>query len=232
MASKSPKTVLVTGANRGLGLEFARQYAAAGWRVHAACREPKRALELMELAGEVHVHKLDVTHPKQLAALARELDDEAIDVLIDNAGMGEPGHRSFGHLDYDAWDEVLRVNVLGAIRVAEAFTDHVARSKRKTIVGLTSRLGSIALNTDGGSYAYRSSKAALNAALRGLAADLRDRGVIVIAMSPGWVKTDMGGASAPLSPADSIGGMRAVIERLTLEDSGRFLNYAGEELPW
>jgi NAD(P)-dependent dehydrogenase (short-subunit alcohol dehydrogenase family) len=232
MAGNSPSTVLITGANRGLGLEFARQYAAAGWRVHAACREPKQALELAELEGEVHVHKLDVTHARQVAALARELDDQAIDVLIDNAGMGEPDRGALGDIDYDAWEAVLRVNVLGALRVAEAFTDHVARSSGKTIVGLSSRLGSIGLNSEGGRYVYRSSKAALNAALRSLAGDLRDRGVIVVAMSPGWVKTDMGGPSAPLAPEKSIAGMREVIGRLTLKDSGRFLDYAGEEIPW
>jgi len=224
--------VLITGAGRGIGLEFARQYAETGWHVHATCREPKIASELLTLHGDVTVHKLDVTHPKQIGHLVRELEGVPIDLLINNAGVIGPRDHSFGNLDYEAWDEVLRINTLAPIRIAEAFIDNILASERKLIVSLTSVYGSIASNSSGGSYAYRTSKAALNAAMRSLAMDLRDQGAIVIVFHPGWVRTDMGGAGAPLSPQDSVAGMRALIDLLKPSQTGRFFGYDGAEIPW
>jgi NAD(P)-dependent dehydrogenase (short-subunit alcohol dehydrogenase family) len=229
-------TVLITGANRGLGLEFARQYAAAGWRVLACCREAGKAAELRGVAdasaGRVTLHGLDVSDHGRIAALAAELKDTAIDVLLNNAGVYGPKSARFGQLDYAGWANVLAVNVLAPVRMAECFVEHVARSQRKTMVCLSSLLGSIGANDGGRHYPYRTSKAALNMAVKCMAVDLRDRGVIAVVVHPGWVRTDMGGPNADLAPQESIAGLVKVIDRLGPSDSGRFWNYDGSELPW
>jgi len=219
-------TVLITGASRGIGREFARQYEAGGWRVIATCRDPSK----YDLEGEVY--RLDVTDPDSVAALHRELNGEAIDLLINNAGIYGPRGVEFGSLDYGAWEEVLRTNVLGPMRVAEALAAQVAASEKKRMVFISSKVGSIADNSSGGSYIYRSSKTALNMAVKSLSLDLSGKGVICILLHPGWVQTDMGGASAPIDAATSVAGMRGVIDRADAADSGRFFNYDGNELPW
>lgn len=219
-------TVLITGASRGIGREFARQYEAGGWRVIATCRDPSK----YDLEGEVY--SLDVTDPDSVAALHRDLYGEDIDLLINNAGIYGPRGLEFGSLDYDAWEEVLRTNLLGAMRVAEAFAHHLAASEKKKMVFISSKVGSIADNSSGGSYIYRSSKTALNMAVKSLSLDLSGKGVICLMLHPGWVQTDMGGASALIDAATSVAGMRAVIDRASAADSGRFFNYDGNELPW
>jgi len=235
-------TVLVTGASRGLGLEFARQYAADGWRVMAAARDPAGSDALAALAktGDVRLHALDVADHAAIDALARALAGESIDVLINNAGlMGGEGSASdgargqaFGRTDYAEWERVLRVNVLGPMKVAEAFVEHVAAGGGGKIVTLSSVLGSIGSNTQGGLYTYRSSKSAVNALMRSMALDLAPRGVVAVAVHPGWVSTDMGGARAPLKAEASIAGLRQLIARLGPAESGRFWRYDGEEMPW
>jgi NAD(P)-dependent dehydrogenase (short-subunit alcohol dehydrogenase family) len=224
-------TVLITGANRGLGLEFARQYAADGWDVLACCRDPERAGELKALGGKVAVHRLDVEEADQLAALKSALGGRAIDVLLSNAGYYAKGER-LGQLDYPAWERSFRINTLGPVRLAEALVDQVARSEKKLIANVTSLMGSIGDNESGGSYAYRSSKAALNMATVCLARDLAPRGVTAIVLHPGWVKTDMGGPGAPLEAPESVKGMRAVIARVGPADTGTFFDYEGDLLPW
>lgn len=219
-------TVLITGVSRGIGREFARQYEAAGWRVIATCRDPSK----YDLEGEVY--PLDVTDPDSVAALHKELSGENIDLLINNAGIYGPRGLDFGNLDYAAWEEVLRTNLLGPIRMAEAFAHHLARSEKKKMVFISSKVGSIADNTSGGGYIYRSSKTALNMAVRSLSLDLSAKGVICLLLHPGWVKTDMGGASALVDAATSVAGMRGVIDRAGAAESGRFFNYDGKELPW
>lgn len=235
MATKS-ETVLVTGANRGLGLEFARQYAADGWQVIAGCREPAKAKELQALAadsgGLIRIIPIDVTDTASVRAAAAALKGEAIDLLLNNAGVGGPPGQQLGKLDYAAWAKVLEANTLGPMRVSEAFLDNVAKSGLKRIVTITSGMGSIADNSSGGRYAYRSSKAAVNMVMKSLAVDLAPRGITCIVMNPGWVRTDMGGAGGTLSPEESIKAMRAVIAGLRLEDSGKFLNYTGKPFPW
>ena len=229
-------SILITGASRGLGLEFTGQYAEAGWRVHASCRDPDAASRLAELAAEapdrVAVHRLDVADGGQATALAAALAGEPIDVLLNNAGVYGGKRKPLGETDYATWQHTLDINVLGPMRVAEAFADHVARSERRLIVCISSKMGSMAENTSGGAYIYRSSKAALNAVVRSLAMDLNERGIAVVCFHPGWVATDMGGPEAPLEAPESVGGMRSVIERLTAADSGKFLNYDGSEVPW
>ena len=229
-------TVLVTGANRGLGLEFARQYAAEGWQVLAACRAPKPAKELQRIAaesgGRVRVLEMDVTDAASVRGAAAGLKGEAIDLLLNSAGVGGPPGQRVGSLDYSAWAGVLDTNTLGPMRVVEAFLENVAKSRLKQIVTITSGMGSLADNTSGGSYAYRSSKAAVNMVMKSLSLDLAPRGITCVVVNPGWVRTDMGGSRGTLSPAESIQALRSVIATLRPEDSGKFLNYTGKPYPW
>jgi len=225
-------TILITGANRGLGLEFVRSYAPEGWRVHACCRHPDKAKALSEIAGDVVVHKLDVTDGLPVASLARELADEPIDILINNSGVYHQAAGEFGQIDFGTWVEELKVNTVAPARLVERFVEQVAASERKLIVNISSGMGSIGGTTSGDSIVYRSSKAGLNMVVKCLANALAERGITVVALSPGWVTTDMGGPNAKLTPADSIAKMRGVIDRLTLADTGRFFDHEGEERPW
>jgi NAD(P)-dependent dehydrogenase (short-subunit alcohol dehydrogenase family) len=229
-------SILITGANRGLGLEFVRQCIPQGWRILAACRDPKGAAELQALGagarGAVSVHRLDVNDFGQIEALARELRGEAIDVLLNNAGIYGPKEAAFGKSDYRAWAEVLAVNTLAPMKMAECFIEQVARSERKVIICMSSLMGSVGRDNEGGHYPYRSSKAALNMVVKNLSIDLRGRGVTAVVLHPGWVKTDMGGPNAPLSTEESIRGMLRVVHRLTMKDSGKFLSHDGSEIPW
>lgn len=238
-------SVLITGANRGIGLAFAHSFAADGWRVHACCRDPDGAEDLAALradmasvvmagadtAGAVMLHRLDVTDGSRIAGLSRELADEAIDVLVNNAGVMGPG-TGFGEMDYDGWLPVFETNTLAPMRMAEGFVEQVAKSGRKLIVNISSIMGSLGENADGGAIIYRSSKAALNMVSKSLSAELAPRGITVIVFHPGWVSTDMGGPDAAVTPGESVEGMRAIIERVTPNDSGRFFNFDGHEIQW
>ena len=228
-------TVLITGANRGIGLALARGYAAEGWRVYACCRHPDKAKDLTALRAEagdrLAIHRLDVTDGLKVANLSRELAEESIDVLINNAGVSGPKN-GFGETDHDRWQAVFAVNTFAPLRMAERFVEQVARSERKLIVNISSKMGSIAENASGNSIIYRASKSALNQVSKCLSVALAPRGITVILFHPGWVSTDMGGPEAPVTPADSAAGMRAVIDGVTAADNGRFFNYDGEELPW
>jgi NAD(P)-dependent dehydrogenase (short-subunit alcohol dehydrogenase family) len=227
-------SMMITSANRGLGLEFARQYAADGWRIFAACRNPDAADDLHELTrtGSVTVFPMDVTDLSSVRHTAEGLNDESIDVLLTSAGItGKPGQRT-GHIDYESWEQVLNVNTLGPLRVTEAFVEHVARSERKLIVTITSGLGSLTDNTSGGSIPYRSSKAAVNMAMRSAAIDLAPRGIACVLVNPGWVKTDMGGPGAPLTPSESVAARKRLIATFELGHSGKFFHYDGREYAW
>lgn len=179
-------TVLITGANRGIGFELAKQYAAQGWRVHATCREPVEAEALKALAGDVKLHRLDVAMPQQVHDLAKSLGGEAIDLLVNNAGIAAHAKTSIGDMDYGLWEHLFRINVMGPMRVAEALAANVAASDRRIMLFLSSRAGSIADNLSGGRYLYRSSKAALNMVVKSLAIDLIPKRVICAAVHPGW----------------------------------------------
>ena len=229
-------SVLITGANRGLGSEFARQYFANGWQVYAACRDPNTASELRRLTDasghKVRILALDVTDLASVKAVAAELDGQAIDLLLNNAGVMRARGQTMGNIDYEAWAKVLDVNTVGPMRVSEAFIDHVAPSEGKLIVTLTSGMGSLADNTSGGSIAYRSSKAAVNMVMRSLAIDLARRGITCVVVNPGWVRTDMGGPRATLTPAESVTTLRRLLETLGPAQSGKFVNYDGREYAW
>ncbi len=229
-------SVLITGAGRGIGLAFSEQYAAAGWRVFATCRAPEGAAALQAIAEQnadtVSLHPLDVGERAAIAALADELADQAIDLLLNNAGIYGPRPQTFADADDDAWARVFDINVMAPLRMAQAFAPHVERSARKLIVTLSSRMGSVGENDGGGAYIYRSSKAALNAVVKSLAIDLGAQGIVSVCFHPGWVSSDMGGPGAPLSPAESAAGMRRVIDGLGPGDNGRFLDYDGSAIAW
>jgi NAD(P)-dependent dehydrogenase (short-subunit alcohol dehydrogenase family) len=222
-------TLLLTGANRGIGLEFVRQYTAEGWRVIATCRDPGRAEALRAITGKVELHALDVSDFPAVERLGDKLRAEAIDLLIANAGVYGPRGMTAEHIDGDAWAETFRVNSMAPLALAGAFRGQLARSAGRTAIAISSRMGSIAAN-EGGQYVYRSSKAALNMVWSCFARDNPD--LIAVVLHPGWVRTDMGGESAPVSPAESVAGMRRVIAGLKPQDSGRFFAYDGEALKW
>ena len=225
--------VLITGANRGLGLEFTKQYAADGWNVIACCRHPQSALDLQALAAaysNVKIYALDVADFTQIDALAVQLRDESIDVLINNAGVYPAS--SFGDTNYDDWASGFKVNSMAPLKMAEAFVQHITRSQLKKIATLTSKMGSIDDNTSGESYSYRSSKCAVNMVMKSLSIDLKPYGISVVTLHPGWVQTDMGGSNALISAQTSVSGLRKVIADLNLGTTGQFIAYDGKPIPW
>lgn len=224
-------SVLITGANRGIGLAYARHYARAGWRVFATCRDPAAAVELGAVAGDISMHPLDVADFDAVRGLAATLRDEAIDLLINNAGIYGSDGQTFGRIDYEGWARTFQVNTMAPVAVTEAFVEHLSRGAGRLVACMTSQMGSIS-DGGGGYYQYRSSKAALNMAARSMARDLASKRIAVVVFHPGWVSTDMGGGAAPLSPEDSVASLTRIIDGLTLADSGRFLDYDGSEIPW
>jgi len=226
-------TVLITGANRGIGLEFAKQYAAEGAHVIACCRAPNKAEALNALAktAGAEVMVLDVTSPKSVAGLKSALAGRPIDIVINNAGVGGPRNEAKGTIDFDAWVETLKTNSVAPMLVSLALHDNLKAGKLKKLITITSMMGSIA-NHGGGAYAYRASKAAVNSVMHGLSKDWAKDGIAVGIYHPGWVKTDMGGASAPVTPEESVKGLRAQIARLSASNSGAYLDYAGKEIAW
>jgi NAD(P)-dependent dehydrogenase (short-subunit alcohol dehydrogenase family) len=226
--------VLVTGANRGIGLEFVRQYVADGADVIACCRDPDVAGELQALSkasGRVRVMKLDVASAADIAALKAALGGQPIDILINNAGVSGPQRQSADDIDLDGWLETFHVNTVAPVAVSQALHDNLKAGGEKKLAAITSQLGSTASN-GGQRYAYRSSKAALNNAMRGLSRDWASDGILVGVFHPGWVKTDMGGQNAPVSPEASVRGLRQRIAELDPKTSGAFVDYSGAALPW
>lgn len=236
-------TVLITGANRGIGFEFAKQYAEKGWRVLAGARNPDGAGDLQALSEEypdVSIEQLDVSDPDSIDRLAGKLSGQAIDLIVNNAGIfGEFGDQMFGDLKIDLFDTFMRTNALGPLKMCEAFLPHVASSQQKKMVSITSQAGSFALDSGGlpGMYYYKSSKAAQNMIMRNIAKDVEKDGVAVGILSPGMVNT--AGELPPerrfpgiIEPPESIAGMIEVIDGLSLENSGSFIRYNGELQPW
>lgn len=224
-------TLLITGANRGIGLELTKRYAADGWTVIAACREPQSATDLKAIRG-ISVEALDVTDYAAVDKLAQTYDGTAIDLLLNNAGIYGNRDGALKVSDFDTYLQVLHVNSVAPMKLALAFLPHLKATKGGAkIATISSRMGSISLG-GGGSYAYRASKAAINAGMHNLALDLKSSGISCITLHPGWVKTDMGGASADIDVATSAAGLKTVIDGLTLRDTGKFYNYDGGEIPW
>jgi len=236
------RTVFITGANRGIGLEFVKQYVADGDIVHACCRRPGGAAELKALEkanrDRLHVHALDVTKTEAVQRLAGALAEKSIDVLINNAGVFGPKaesekdlRQSLGHIDEEIVAKVIRINAIAPLVVAQAFSEHVARSLEKKIVALSSAMGSIA-EASGGHYAYRMSKTALNMAMATLGRDLAPRGVSVQVFCPGWVQTEMGGPKAPQTVEESVRALRGLIAAPTETGVARFRLFDGTTVPW
>lgn len=225
--------VLITGANRGIGLEFARQYAEAGWKVIACCRDLKQAADLQELADtypDIKAYPLDVADFAAIEALAENLKGVKIDVLINNAGVYP--HSDLNHADPEQWLHAFKVNSMAPFKMAAAFTPHIAASQLKKLVTLSSKMGSLDDNTSGGSYIYRTSKVAANMVMKSLAIDLQAFGISVAVLHPGWVQTEMGGPGALIDTRASVSGLRKVIEHLNLDNTGRFIAYDGKVINW
>jgi len=230
-------SILITGSNRGMGLEWASQYARAGWRVYATCRFPEQANHLHSLQllhANVSIHSLDVTKSKDLNRLKTDLAGAAIDLLINNAGVYHEqwAKDGLGRINYQHWAYTFEVNTIGAMRVCEALIDNIADSDRRLIVTITSHMGSIGDITSPRDYAYRSSKAALNAAMKGLSYEVAKRKIGILILHPGWVRTRMGGESAPLSAEQSVSSMRQLIDKFHPRQSGHFYRYDGARIPW
>lgn len=225
-------TVLITGANRGLGLEFAKQYAADGWSVIATCRNPIGVGELAEIEGDIAVYGLDVTDQASIDRFAADLDGRPIDVLLNNAGVYGPKGITAKDVKVEDWMPVMHANMMAPLMISRALLDNVKQGERKLIVCISSIMGSVEKGAAGSEYIYRSSKAGLNMAMACYAQEIADTGVAVVMFHPGWVQTDMGGPSATLTPTESINGLRASIENLSAEDNGTFKNYDGTPMPW
>ena len=229
------ETILITGSNRGIGLELVHQYAAQGWQVLACCRHPDQATALNRLGEQfpdITIYALDVAQQDQVQKLAAHLQGCPIDILFNNAGIYGPYDAVFGNTDEARWLDCLHTNVIAPMKMMEAFVTQVAASKHKLIAAMSSKMGSMADNGSGGSYIYRSSKAALNAVMKSAAIDLAPRGVKVAILHPGWVQTDMGGPNAEITVAESVGRMREILGKITADNSGTFFDIDGSTIPW
>lgn len=229
-------TVLVTGANRGIGLEFCRQYLAKKYKVYACCRAPESAPALLSLKQhnpeQLHIEPLDVTNETMRGSFSRILGEQPIDILIHNAGVYGPRDASIGNVSEKDWINTFQVNTIAPLLLTQLLIKNVLRSEEKKIILVSSKMGSIYDNSSGGNYIYRSSKSALNAIGKSLAHDLLDHKISVAVVHPGWVQTDMGGSDATLTSEESVHGLANVIEQLNIKNSGQFLNYDGLVIPW
>ena len=227
------ETVVITGANRGIGLGLTRRYLEAGRRVVATCRDSSRPGELGTLASHegLRVFQLEVRDADSVSRLSSSLSGETVDVLINNAGVMGSTRQGIDDMDYEAWLEAFEVNTLAPFRLATALRAQLQRSRRPRIVTLSSQMGALARKSTG-FYAYRSSKAAVNKVMQGMAADLEKDGIIACPVHPGWVRTEMGGADADISVAESVSGLFDLIETMTMAHSGRFWTWEGNEHPW
>jgi len=221
--------VVVTGGNRGLGLEFCRQLQRLDAQVIATARDPRAAIDLRAL--EIRIEPLDISVPDSIDTFVERLGGIPVDMLINNAGMGG-GENGVSSLDFSQIERLIAINSLGPLRLTQALLPVLRCGNSRRIVHITSQMGSLTSNTEGGYYGYRASKAALNMFHRCLAAELAGKGFVCVALHPGWVRTGMGGNHAPISPEESVRGLLGVIARLTQRDNGRFFDYTGAELPW
>jgi NAD(P)-dependent dehydrogenase (short-subunit alcohol dehydrogenase family) len=228
--------VLITGANRGIGLEMVRHAMQQGWRVFACCRDPHNADNLFNIArlsnGRISVHIADMLELATVQALSYELRHESIDILINNAGIYGSDKNTFGAVDVDSWLQAFQVNSIAPLKMVEAFSEQLMLGQRRLVACMSSKMGSMADNGYGNSYIYRSSKAALNAVVKSLSIDLKEKGVISVALHPGWVKTEMGGPNAEISTAECVTQIFTNLSTLTINDSGRFIDIDGTDIPW
>jgi len=229
------RTILITGANRGIGLELTEQFAEDGWQVLACCRNPADAGQLQALTQRdlaIEVHALDVTNYEQMASLADQLGHRPIDILLSNAGVYGSKSSGFGEIDAAEWRTVLEVNTIAPLMLVQTFVEQVAASQQKLVAVISSKVGSIADNSSGGSYMYRSSKTAVNQVVKSLSIDLADRGISVVSLHPGWVQTDMGGPNAEIGTDESVSGLKSILQTAGLAQSGQFIEFNGNSIPW
>jgi len=236
------KTWLITGANRGIGLEYVRQLLKTGQSVIAAVREPKVAKQLQDLKSDyspqLTIEPLDLSDWCSIDSFARKIEGRSVDVLLNNAGLyggswdNGSQRQSIDSMDYELWEEIMRVNVMAPFRLTRAIEGSLGKSESPLVVMMSSDLGSITNNAQGQSYAYRSSKAALNMVGKGLSVELHEQGVRVISMAPGWTQTDLGGTHAKWTVEESVSKQMNVIESLGEGDTGLFINLQGEAVPW
>ena len=228
--------ILITGASRGIGLEMVKYGIEQNWRLYACCRHPQQADSLLALAklanGRVSVHVADMNELATIQALAYELRNEAIDILINNAGVYGSDKNSFGNVDVQSWINTFQVNSIAPLKVSESLIEQLRMGDKKIIACMSSKMASMDDNGSGGSYIYRSSKAALNAVVKSLSIDLKDKGIISVALHPGWVKTDMGGADAEITTRECVEQLFSNMSSLKIEDSGRFIDIDGSDIPW
>ncbi len=229
-------TLLITGANRGIGLELSKHYLSQGWQVHSCCRNPNEANALNELAQQYEelltVHALEVTNEKQMDALKESLLNKPVDILLNNAGVYALGASQFGKTDDKAWDEAVSVNLVAPMKMMEHFVENVSISDKKIIASMSSKMGSIDDNGSGGAYAYRATKAALNAVMVSAAHDLRHLDITALILHPGWVRTDMGGPNGEISAEESARMLAKILDHCSIEDSGTFFDIDGSTIPW
>lgn len=226
------RTVLITGANRGIGLAMVQQALEDGDEVIATCRRPEEAERILPAHERLRWLSLDVTDEDSIAALAKQLDGAGVDVLINNAGTYGPRGVTLGEVEAGPWLEVLRTNTIGPLLVTQALRPALRRGTERKIAFISSKVGSIDDNGSGGGYLYRSSKTALNQVMKSLSVDLAEEGFVVLALHPGWVRTRMGGPNALIDTDTSARGLLKVITEATPECSGRFFNYDGSTIPW
>lgn len=228
-------SVLITGANRGIGLEFCKQYLEQGYKVFACCRDVSRAEQLKQLqhefADNMVIITLDVASETSIQQLQASLSNEPVDIVINNAGIFSVNNDN-DLLNSKSWQPIFQINAIAPYLLTQLLIDNLIRGHQKKVINISSEMGSISLNHTGGHTPYRASKAALNAITKNLAIEVTDKGITLVAIHPGWVQTDMGGPNGQLSPQASVSAMRELIEKMTLTDSGKFYNYTGEELPW
>jgi NAD(P)-dependent dehydrogenase (short-subunit alcohol dehydrogenase family) len=228
-------TILITGSNRGIGLELTRQFILDDWQVHACCRHPEQADELKALqrtSSRLSIHKLDVSNSLQIKTLATKLKAEAIDILVNNAGLFGPRPANLELTDVKGWLETYRVNSVAPMQMALAFAEQLARSDQRVLATMGTSMGCVSQNTVGSDYAYRASKAATHMVVKGLSVDLAKRGIACVLLHPGWVHTSMGGPKAPVSPLKSAIGLHRVLTGLSYKDNGKFYDYCGQERDW
>jgi NAD(P)-dependent dehydrogenase (short-subunit alcohol dehydrogenase family) len=228
--------ILITGANRGIGLEMVRYSARQGWRVFACCRNPHNADSLFSIAklsnGGISVHIADMQELSTLQALSYELRNDPIDMLINNAGIYGTDKNTFGAVDVESWLQAFQINCIAPLKMVEAFSEQLSMGNRKLVVCMSSKMASMADNGYGNSYIYRSSKAALNAVVKSLSIDLKPQGIMSVAFHPGWVKTQMGGPDAEISTQECVDQLFTILSALTINDSGRFIDIDGSDIPW
>lgn len=230
------KTILITGTNRGIGLKLTKIFAENNWNVIACCRKPEKADELNDIAkkhNNIEIHKLDVSDFNNIEALGKSLKERSIDILLNNAGVyGSDKGQFFGNIDYTSFKDTFKINTLAPLKICEVLINQIKSSDKKVVAIVTSMMGSITLNTDGKQFIYRVTKCAANMVVKCLSNELKNDSISVVAIHPGWVKTDMGGKDAPVTPEDSAKGIFNVLTKIDKSSTGKFIDFQGNELPW